>query len=56
MSRDWTRKELEVASEAMKSAGCMGCEDFCIEMERQSKEDTCCNAPDLGGNSPVLNG
>ena len=29
MSRDWTPKEIQIASEEMKAAGHMGYEDFC---------------------------
>ena len=37
MSRNWTQEELRAASRAMKAAGHMSYEEFCVEMERQMK-------------------
>lgn len=36
MSKDWTHDELAVASAAMKAAGHMGYEEFCMELDRQA--------------------
>ena len=38
MSKDWTDKELQAASAAMKAAGHMSYEEFCEELERQDME------------------
>ncbi|MCC8101813.1 MAG: hypothetical protein LIP11_05985 [Clostridiales bacterium] len=38
MSRDWTDKELQAASAAMKAAGHMSYEEFCEEMDRQTEQ------------------
>jgi hypothetical protein len=38
MSRDWTPEELQAVSAAMKASGEMSYEEFCIELERQTKE------------------
>ena len=37
MSRDWTKEELQAASEFMKAAGYMSFEEFCEELKRQEK-------------------
>ncbi|MDD4690097.1 MAG: hypothetical protein PHE51_10175 [Eubacteriales bacterium] len=34
MSRDWTQEELQNASKAMKSAGHLGFEEFCEQLNR----------------------
>lgn len=36
MSKDWSPNELTAASAAMKAAGHMGYEEFCMELDRQA--------------------
>lgn len=38
MSKDWTPDELAAASAAMKAAGHMGYEEFCMELDRQARQ------------------
>lgn len=37
MSRDWTQKEIEAASTAMKKAGQMSYEEFCTALKQAEK-------------------
>lgn len=34
MSKDWTPEELQAASQAMKEAGHLSYEEFCVELDR----------------------
>lgn len=50
MSRDWTQKEIEAASTAMKKAGQMSYEELCIALEQAEKgqpSEIAVVAPDL---------
>lgn len=50
MSKDWTQKEIEAASAAMKKAGQMSYEEFCIALEQAKKglpSEIAIVAPDL---------
>jgi hypothetical protein len=38
VNKDWTPQELQAVSTAMKAAGEMSYEEFCIELERQTEE------------------